>query len=156
MLLLLEVKCELENLASLKPKPDTPWVFSIKCGSCQERSDKESHMVQGETYDIPNSRGEANLVQKCKFCGRFGTINFVEEKGKTRASGEYAPFLLLECRGVEPVTWHPRDGYTAESAASATRFDDVDLSDGEFVDYDEKGKASVGVYNIQHRFRPTK
>lgn len=39
---------------------------------------------------------------------------------------------------------------------TGTKFLDIDLSDGEWSEYDEKASASVGILNIGHRFVATK
>ena len=46
-----------------------------------------------------------------------------------------------------------QDGYTVESE-SGTKFNDVDLSEGEWVEYDEKLGDSVGIYELEHKFQP--
>lgn len=40
--------------------------FQIKCGSCGTVSDKDTSVVASELYDIPKSKGSANLVQKVR------------------------------------------------------------------------------------------
>jgi hypothetical protein len=42
---------------------------------------------RAELVDIPDSKGETNLVIKCKFCGRSGTVAVVAEKG-----GVHSPY----------------------------------------------------------------
>lgn len=44
-----------------------------------------------------------------------------------------------------------QDGFQIEST-SGQIFSDVDLSDGEWVDYDEKLGESVGIMDLEHRF----
>ena len=39
---------------------------------------------------------------------------------------------------------------------TGTKFVDIDLSDGEWSEYDEKAAASVGILNLEHRFVVTK
>ena len=46
---------------------------------------------------------------------------------------------------------HVQDGFQVEST-SGQIFRDVDLSDGEWVDYDEKLGESVGIMELEHRF----
>lgn len=46
---------------------------------------------------------------------------------------------------------HVQDGFQIEST-SGQIFSDVDLSDGEWVDYDEKLGESVGIMDLEHRF----
>lgn len=47
-------------------------------------------------------------------------------------------------------------GWTAEAAESTSCFKDVDLSEKEWVDYDEKSRESVGVYEFESKFIPDK
>lgn len=44
-----------------------------------------------------------------------------------------------------------QDGFQVEST-SGQIFRDVDLSDGEWVDYDEKLGESVGIMELEHKF----
>ena len=44
-----------------------------------------------------------------------------------------------------------QDGFKVEST-SGQIYDDVDLSDGEWVDYDEKLGESVGIMELEHKF----
>ncbi|GAQ82592.1 hypothetical protein KFL_001160260 [Klebsormidium nitens] len=160
--LLLQIKADLENLTNLQQEDPSTFVyyFKVKCTSCNEPSDKESGLTAGEQYDIPGSRGTAHLVQKCKFCGRTGTITLVEGKGRPLTaedseSQKEAPVACFDCRGMEPIEFFPREGWVAEGVESGKKFE-VDLTELEHVDYDEKAKESVGVYNVEHSFKVTK
>jgi hypothetical protein len=44
-----------------------------------------------------------------------------------------------------------QDGFRVESTSGQV-FDNVDLSDGEWVDYDEKLGESVGIMELEHKF----
>jgi hypothetical protein len=35
---------------------------------------------------------------------------------------------------------------------TGTKFVDIDLSEGEWSEYDEKASASVGILSLEHRF----
>lgn len=48
-----------------------------------------------------------------------------------------------------------QDGFTVESTSGQV-FADVDLSDGEWVEYDEKLGESVGIMELEHRFITSK
>lgn len=39
-----------------------------------------------------------------------------------------------------------------EGLESGMKFSDIDLSDKEWVEYDEKAKNEVGIYEIEHEF----
>nr|CAG4635823.1 EOG090X0HQJ [Artemia franciscana] len=60
--------------------------------------------------------------------------------------------VSFDCRGMEPVDFSPRNGWQCEAVETGTKFDDVDLSEKEWVDYDEKAKETVGIYELAHQF----
>jgi hypothetical protein len=45
-----------------------------------------------------------------------------------------------------------QDGWSAVAEDSGQIYTDVDLSEKEWVEWDEKIKHSVGIYNIEHQF----
>ncbi|CAI5521807.1 unnamed protein product [Closterium sp. Naga37s-1] len=147
VLLLISIRCELENLTNLRPASDDfTYYMKLRC-SCGEVSEKESSVTKGEEYEMKGSRGTANLVQKCNFCSRVGSISLVEGHGKPFTAEDcenrkFVPLVCLDCRGMEPVEFIPKDGWQAEGAESGTKFEDIDLSDKEFSDYDEKAGES--------------
>lgn len=59
---------------------------------------------------------------------------------------------MLDCRGVEPVELSPRAGWLVESAENGQKFEDVDLSEDDWADYDQKNKVSVGIYEFESNF----
>lgn len=96
-------------------------------------------------------------------CKRESSAKF-EDKSPTLSysadhNGQFAPFLTIECRGLEFVGFDPtRVRFNSSSieehaqiksqgtwkcvgAESGTAFPEVDLSEGEWVDYDEKVRA---------------
>ena len=44
-----------------------------------------------------------------------------------------------------------KDGWSVVAESGQT-FPEVDLSDREWVDWDEKTKESVGIYGVEHNF----
>ncbi|KAI9471169.1 hypothetical protein BX667DRAFT_472184 [Coemansia mojavensis] len=125
----LQLKAELENVTNLAP-----------------RESKESNF-----YDISGSRGEANLVMKCKFCKRESTATLLSDPVPYSNSGQFATVMQLECRGLEPVSFSPRGEWQAQGVESDTTFA-VDLEDGDWGDYDEKTEEAVGVSDFEARF----
>ncbi|KAJ4953632.1 hypothetical protein NE237_030464 [Protea cynaroides] len=158
---MLKIIAELENLTNLQPQagcddPDFPYYFKLKCNNCGELSQKETCVSLGETVPMPNGRSTTNLVQKCKLCGREGTVLLIPGRGRALTleaseSGEYTPLMLFDCRGLEPVGFVFGDGWKAEST-SGTKFDGIDLSQGEYADYDENGQFPVMVSNLRAIF----
>lgn len=162
VLLSLEIRGELENLTDLRPQDasEFSYFFKVKCNSCGEVSEKFSCVVFSEMVDLPKSRGKAHLVQRCKFCSREGSVSMLEGKGRPYTvddseAGNYAPVMCFDCRGIEPCEFSFRSGWAAEGV-SGTKFPDIDLSDGDFAEYDEKASCPVGISNLEHRFVITK
>jgi hypothetical protein len=46
---------------------------------------------------------------------------------------------------------HPQDGWLVASTAGK-KFEDVDLSEKEWCDFDDKGNQSVGIYEFESKF----
>ncbi|KAJ2849419.1 hypothetical protein IWW36_002636 [Coemansia brasiliensis] len=153
----LQVKAELENVTDLvpretkEPKAAYTWFIKFQCGSCHETGDNYVSLNRNEFYDISGSRGEANLVMKCKFCKRESTAIILSDPVPYSESGQFATVMQLECRGLEPVGFTPRGEWRAQGAESGTPFA-VDLEDGDWGDYDEKSEEAVGISDLEVRF----
>lgn len=61
----------------------------------------------------------------------------------------------MECRGIEPVDYFFGTGFKV-TCESGSQFLDVNLEDKEWVEYDEKAAASVGIYSLEHHFSKEK
>ncbi|KAJ1732130.1 hypothetical protein LPJ61_002194 [Coemansia biformis] len=152
----LQIKAELLNVTALVPDEEETaynWHFKMRCGSCNETTANFVTINSVEGNQISGSRGDANLVMRCKFCKREASASIVGKPVEyTDAdSGKFVRILSLECRGLEPVEFEPRDGWTARGADSKTRFA-IDLTEGEWYDYDEEAGLEVSVTEIEHRF----
>ncbi|KAK9273344.1 hypothetical protein L1049_018153 [Liquidambar formosana] len=160
---MLMITAELENLTNLQPQggcddPSFSYYVKLKCGSCGELSPKETCLSLNETVPLPSGkgRGTTHLVQKCKFCGREGTVTMIPGKGhpltqETSESGKHAPLMLFECRGFDLVNFSFGSGWKVESI-EGTKYEDIDLSGGEFAEYDEKGACPVMISNLRATF----
>ncbi|KAJ8644970.1 hypothetical protein MRB53_006718 [Persea americana] len=159
----LQITGEFENITSLQPQGgcdslDFRYFFKLQCGNCQEVTQKHTCVSLSETVPVPNGRGTTNLAQRCKFCGRDGTVLMIPGRGKplsldiTSSSREkFAPLMIFDCRGFEPVDFFFGSGWEAVSA-SGTKFTDIDLSEGEFTEYDEEGKYPVQISDLTANF----
>ncbi|KAF9898501.1 hypothetical protein BX616_003944 [Lobosporangium transversale] len=86
------------------------------------------------------------------------TIDFVSKPVPylIENNDKFATIATIECRGLELVGFEPRSGWTAKGAESGTVFEDIDLTDGDWADYDEKSQMPVGISNIESKFIKTK
>ncbi|KAF6164284.1 hypothetical protein GIB67_010254 [Kingdonia uniflora] len=165
MKMVLMISADLENITELEPRkgtddPNFAYYFKMKCGACGELSQKETCLILSETTPMPNSRGTANLVQKCKFCDREGTVTMEPGHGRplllnVSMKANYAPLMKFDCRGLEPVEFSFGRGWKARSTAG-TIFKDIDLSGGEYAEYCEKGNLPVMISNLRSKFVGTK
>ncbi|XP_004251192.2 uncharacterized protein [Solanum lycopersicum] len=156
---MLLIKAELDNITDLQPQggcddDNFRYYFKLKCTLCGEITQKETYVRLVETVPHPVGKGHirlgkghTHLVQKCKFCGRDGTITMISGLGRPlthadSAAGKSAPLMLFDCRGFEPLDYVFRGEWEAESL-KGTIFEGIDLSGDEFVEYDERGEAPV-------------
>lgn len=67
-------------------------------------------------------------------------------------SGKFKVIVSFDCRGVEPVDFSPRTGWIVEASDNGQKFEDVDLSEDDWVEYDNKNKVSIGIYEFESNF----
>ncbi|XP_026468670.1 UPF0587 protein GA18326-like [Ctenocephalides felis] len=154
----LEVKASLENVEKLSSGQDHTWFLKIKCTSCGETSDKWHDLCLSETTSHAHEKSEMNFHMKCKLCSRENWMNIIPDSFKdyTNSDSEkYKQIVTFDCRGLEPVDFSPRDGWSVSIEEGGT-FDNVDLTDKEWNDYDEKIGQPVGIYEFESRIVKTK
>ncbi|CAG2103943.1 unnamed protein product [Medioppia subpectinata] len=159
----LQMKAILENVTNLRPNGDDfRWYLKFKCNNCGEESDKWMYLSLEETFPMKGSKGEAHLVTKCKMCSRDCSVDVFPKpldilsdmisKYTNEDSNTFKTIAAFDCRGLSIIDYSPRIGFVCEGTDSGTAFDDVNLEDNDWVDYDEKSNASVRVYDLQFKF----
>jgi Eukaryotic protein of unknown function (DUF866) len=74
---------------------------------------------------------------------------------KSDDSGQFVPMLALDCHGLEPYAFHPmgEEGeFTVISKAIGKKYTTVDLSDGDWTDYD-LSTGSISVTKFESKFQ---
>lgn len=66
-------------------------------------------------------------------------------------SGKFKVVVSFDCRGVEPIDFSPRAGWIVKAVDGPT-FEDVDLSEDDWVEYDNKNHVSIGIYEFESNF----
>jgi len=156
--LLLSIKADLENVTDLVPASDSfEYFFQVKCTSCNEVHPKLVSVNRVEERDVSSGKGNtAHFVWRCGLCKRESSAKFepssVPQPYSADANGQFAPFLTIDCRGLEFVGFDPRGIWRCAGIESGTKFDEVDLEEGEWVDYDEKAALPVGVSNVENQW----
>ncbi|XP_060070390.1 CXXC motif containing zinc binding protein-like [Ylistrum balloti] len=152
----LQFKADLEFLTNLRPDgEDFRWYVKLKCHSCGEATTEFQYLTLIDSSPLKGGRGSASLVMRCKLCSRENSIDIIKDSIKPYNiddSGKFKTVVVFDCRGMEPVDFSPRVGFMAEGSETGTKFPEVELTEGDWVDYDEKQGESVGVYDIEHKF----
>ncbi|EOD04711.1 hypothetical protein EMIHUDRAFT_67955 [Emiliania huxleyi CCMP1516] len=114
------VKAELEGVKSLSfPFPSTTWTFDVQQAAGSET--REGVVMDPEEARRTATAGDGVANFALKFPGdkRQSYVKFLApgekhkelEKHKLRAQtaddGDLVPVLAMECRGLEPIKWHP-------------------------------------------------
>lgn len=74
---------------------------------------------------------------------------------KAEDSGNWVPILAVECRGLEPYAYHSLgDEFVVESEGGAIFDSDVDLSEGDWGEYDEENDVAVSISEFEAKFEP--
>mmetsp|Transcript_683 Transcript_683/g.829 ORF Transcript_683/g.829 Transcript_683/m.829 type:complete len:158 (+) Transcript_683:170-643(+) len=150
---LLKVKAELENIESFR-MPQS-WQLTVQQSAGDERKGP-IFVSTDEEHEISGSRGTANFVLKWPGTKNQSYMNIVQDKAvKDCISGDdqdFVPVVCFECRGIDPVEWHTGPGFSFKALESGTEFTDIDLTGGDWYDYDEAGAQSVGLSSIEYRF----
>jgi len=153
--LMLKIKAELENVTDLEPATeDFEYFFQVKCTQCNEIHPKLISINRQEEYEVSGGKGgTANFVWKCGICKREANAKFepaFQTKPYSSENGQLQPFLTLDCRNLEFVGFDPTKGtWKCVGVESGTVFDDVELTEGEWIDYDEKAALPVGVSEVE-------
>uniref|UniRef100_A0A8C5PH83 CXXC motif containing zinc binding protein n=1 Tax=Leptobrachium leishanense TaxID=445787 RepID=A0A8C5PH83_9ANUR len=153
----LQLKATLENITALRPLGDDfRWFLKLKCGNCGEVSDKWQYITLLDSAPLKGGRGSASMVQKCKLCSRENSIDILRpslQKYNAEDNETFKTIVEFECRGLEPVDFQPQAGFSAEGKDTRTPFNDINLQEKDWTDYDEKAKESVGIYDVTHRIK---
>lgn len=151
----LRLKAELEGVTDLKPidEPESPfeYTFIIECTNCREEHAKPVNINRFESHDITGSRGEASFVFRCKMCKSEHSSSIVrtDDSYTPESDGKFVDILLIDARGMEFKKFIPEGLFQCKGADSKAKFMEVDLSEGEWYDYDDDAGAEVSVTNVE-------
>jgi hypothetical protein len=162
VLLVLYIKCELENIGSITFPGNIQYLFDVKDAQSDEVK-TGVYLCADEIAEIDGSKGDANFVMRFPGCKKQCTVTFTEVKGLTRDtytaedSGTFVPIRAFDCRGLEIVNWTPTEGVVVKSGKSTT-WENVDLGDDPdgWFEYCEKQGESVGITELAFEFRKHK
>ena len=110
-------------------------------------------MRKGDVIELEGSKGDANYVMKWPGNKMQSYIKIVDLKGVNgnytdENSGEWVAVLGLECRNLVPTAWSTGRDFIAESSGGHY-FEDVDLTEGDWAEYDEEADLAVSITNVE-------
>ncbi|KAH9820908.1 putative DUF866 domain protein [Teratosphaeria destructans] len=158
-MLALALTAELNGVTDLQPEDSEQspfyYTFKVQCTSCREVHPNWVSVSRFETNEQSGSRGEANFVWKCKNCKREHSANIVDvPKAYAQQSPAKAQNVItIDCRGLEFVEFKPDGAWKATGVESGTKFADIDLTEGDWYDYDEKASEEVSIQNMKWEIR---
>lgn len=124
--------------------------FYMKCKLCSRENSID--IVEGSngmhkqfTYELKFLSFDVNPFQ-CSILLLFVAVYTENDAGK------FKTIVSFDCRGVEPVEFSPRTGWIVKASDGGQTFEDVDLSDDDWVEYDNKNKVSIGIYEFESNF----
>ncbi|KAF2716023.1 DUF866-domain-containing protein [Polychaeton citri CBS 116435] len=158
-MLALALTAELNGVTDLVPEDtqDAPfyYTFKVQCTSCREVHPNWVSVSRFEQNEQSGSRGEANFVWKCKNCKREHSANIVDTPKLYPLQSPAKPqnIITIDCRGLEFVEYKADGEWKAAGAESGSKFTGIDLTEGEWYDYDEKASEEVSITNIKWEIR---
>ncbi|CAG9531476.1 unnamed protein product [Cercopithifilaria johnstoni] len=152
----LQLKANMVNVTALEPMNDWTefrWHLKLKCTNCGEEPKHWQYVIAKEKFNIPGSRGAANILGKCKLCSRINSLEIVKDSFQPyKNNNDYGELIRFDCRGLEPTDFDPRSGWRAIGTESETVFENIDLTEKEWVDYDEKAAQPTEINEMHYRF----
>ncbi|KAK1999763.1 DUF866-domain-containing protein [Colletotrichum falcatum] len=151
----LALTAELTGVTNLRPDDSEGnpfwYTFKVQCTSCREVHDKPVGVSRFDDNEMSGSRGEANFVWRCKNCKRESSAS-IKAAPAPYSQGEPAKqqkLLEFDCRGLEFTEFVPEGEWLAEGIDSGSKFSAIDLTDGEWYDYDEKAGEEVSIKDLK-------
>ncbi|KAL8299981.1 hypothetical protein RB593_009704 [Gaeumannomyces tritici] len=133
---------EMQGVTNLRPSDteENPfwYTFKVQCTSCREVLANWVGVNRFETNEMSGSRGEANFVWKCKNCKRESSASIKAAPTAYEASepAKARKILEFDCRGLEFTEFQPE-------------FTEIDLTEGEWFEYDEKAGDEVSIKDLK-------
>jgi hypothetical protein len=154
----LQISARLENVEKMEVcGEDFRYFIKTLCCNCGEVSDKWQYVALNETTDGRTGRSECHMKYKCKGCQREISLLIHEDSIKPYVYEEDKPegfqtIAIFEGRGMEISDFEFRTGWNIKALESSTKFENVDLTEREWVEFDEKLGESIGIYELKHKF----
>jgi hypothetical protein len=150
---ILKASAELKNVTGVQPldTADYPfdYKFNVRCTACRINHDKPIEVNQLGCFEETGFRRTANFKFKCRDCKRERYVTIFRSKKSIDGGPDPVEILKINTVGVELLEFIPDDQFMCNSTLSNEEIREIDLSDNEWFDYDEKGKGEVVIRNVK-------
>jgi len=152
---LVEIKCELENV-ELTPNDNNLWKMDVTSDSSEVR--EGITVSAADEMELEGSRGTAHFIMKWDKGAPQAYIKILDKHPKGKGDGSYKAsnsgqwtyVFQMECRGLTPTRLIPGIDFRVVSTAGHV-FEDVDLGERDWADYDEENDLSCSISNFEAR-----
>ncbi|CZT51271.1 probable DUF866 domain protein [Rhynchosporium secalis] len=136
-MMILTLTADLTGVTDLRPD-DTPenafwYTFKVQCTSCREV--------------------HPNFVNVSRFRESSATIKEPPVSYKQGSPPTRQKVIEFDCRGLEFVEFKPEGDWLATGVDSGSKFTTIDLTEGEWFDYDEKAGEEVSIKDLKWEIR---
>eukprot|EP01100_Stratorugosa_tubuloviscum_P006222 TRINITY_DN2694_c0_g1_i4.p1 TRINITY_DN2694_c0_g1~~TRINITY_DN2694_c0_g1_i4.p1 ORF type:complete len:172 (-),score=58.30 TRINITY_DN2694_c0_g1_i4:329-844(-) len=166
----LEFKADLENITNIQLSNDFEFVIKVQCSNCYQETDSFIYVSDSEEREgrRNGTRGRggsggpttSDFTMRCKGCRRENSIDIIRDHKDIQLytienCSNFVPIAVLDCRGLQPTVFQPTSGFIGESISCSKKFE-IDLSEGDFCEYDQDSNESLTIFNAQGRFVRTR
>ena len=141
-------KARLDGIKKIILLEDMRWYFKIACSNCGEENDREIYLHANEEFEHEGTRGTFNFAMKCKLCSKNMKMNLLNKLiVKYKNSESFQKIAQVDARGAKVLAWRATRGINAV-CESGTIFEDINIEEADWVEYDEQAARLVGIYEI--------
>ena len=142
-------KARLDSVNEILISEDFRWYFLISCTNCGEENDREIYLNSKDLCEISGSRGTFNFAMKCKVCAKVITISILPRSVFPYHDSEnFQKIAQFDVRGAKITHWRAPSGFNVV-CGSGFVFEDINIEEADWVEYDNQGQTLVGVYEIE-------
>ncbi|KAK6457232.1 uncharacterized protein RJT20DRAFT_38063 [Scheffersomyces xylosifermentans] len=145
----LQASAVLKNVTGVQPVDTQEYPFDykfrIKCIGCKRVHDNPVEMNRFDRFEVTGFRREANFLIKCRDCKRERYATLKRSKEKICEDEHQTPILRIITHGIELLEFIPDDQFECQSKLSNRVIQEIDLSNGEWYDFDDEGNGDVGI-----------
>lgn len=91
------------------------------------------------------------------YLSKFCIIYLVIIDGSLRSynledDGQYKQLAQFDCRGCVPIKFEPIANFACKNSNCGKYYENVNVSNDDWVEFDEESGESMGVYDFKSRF----